>query len=280
MSTTPEIALEPFFLESPNGRLFCLLQGPPPGTKARGAVLLVPPFAEELNKSRRQLFLQGRALAEAGYAALLADLSGTGDSEGEFAAARFGKWIEDLECAAHWLRGRVGAGLALLGLRFGALLAAELVQRLPEPPQRLVLWQPVASGRQHLDQFLRLRVAASMLSGGSGESVRGLRDQLAKGAALEVAGYTLGHDAVHAIDSVELSKLAPPPGVPVDWLELVHTADGSIGPASERVAAGWRERQVVVRAAAVVGEPFWSTVEIAVVPALIERTTRLFAADA
>lgn len=279
MSTSPEIALEPFFLEGPHGRLFCLFQGPPTGVQSRGGVLLVPPFAEELNKSRRQFFLQGRALAEAGYATLLADLSGTGDSEGEFGAARWGRWVEDLEFAARWLRARVGARLALLAVRFGALLAAELARRLPDPPERLVLWQPVASGKQHLDQFLRLRVAAAMLGGGNGESVRGLRDQLASGAAIEVAGYELQQEAVQAIDSVELAKLTPPAGVAVDWLELVHSADTAIGPGSERVAASWRERSVNVRSTAIVGEPFWSTVEIAVVPALIEHTTRLLTAN-
>jgi hypothetical protein len=46
------------------------------------------------------------------------------------------------------------------------------------------------------------------------------------------------------------------------------------------VVAAYREAAVDVHTEVVVGDQFWSTVEIAVAPALIERTTALVAADA
>jgi exosortase A-associated hydrolase 2 len=280
LSTPPETILEPFFLAGPHGRLFCVFQGPAAGMAQRGAVLLVPPFAEEMNKSRRQLFLQGRSLAAAGYAVLLADLSSTGDSEGEFADASWEKWLDDLLSAATWLRDRGAGRLTLLGLRLGALLAAELARRLPEPPNRMVLWQPVPSGSQHLDQFLRLRVAAAALGGGAGVTVRGLRESLARGESVEVAGYELTQSAVRELDARELAKIAPPHSVAVDWLELAHAPERGIGPGSERIVASWREQSVDVSVGVVAGEPFWSTAEITVMPALIEHTTRLIAGRA
>jgi hypothetical protein len=47
----------------------------------------VPPFAEEMNKSRRMIAEVGRRLEGSGVGMLLVDLFGTGDSEGEFAQA-------------------------------------------------------------------------------------------------------------------------------------------------------------------------------------------------
>jgi hypothetical protein len=42
-------------------RVFCIEHAPP--RRVRGAVLYVPPWAEEMNKSRRMAALQSRALA-------------------------------------------------------------------------------------------------------------------------------------------------------------------------------------------------------------------------
>jgi hypothetical protein len=137
----------------------------------------------------------------------------------------------------------------------------------------------VISGRQHLDQFLRLRVASALGAGG-GVTVRALRESLARGESVEVAGYELHADAVREIDSRDLAKLVPDSTVRVEWLELAHTHDRGIRPASERIVAAWRERSVDVRAGVVAGQPFWSTVEIVVAPALIEQTTRSIAGKA
>ncbi len=262
-------------MDGARGRSFYLSFAPPSGVTVRGALLLVPPFAEEMNKSRRQLALQAQALAASGFHVLLPDLYGTGDSEGDFADARWESWIEDLASAADWLRSRGSERLTFVGLRLGAVLAAELAQRLPRPPERLILWQPVTVGKQHVDQFLRLRVAANVLGTGDGITVRGIRDTLAAGHSVEVAGYELNAEAVSQIDARDLSQLAPSSSVHVDWIEIVRSPERGVGSASQRVIDAWRARSVDVRAVLVVGDAFWSTVEIVVVPALIEQTTRL-----
>jgi exosortase A-associated hydrolase 2 len=280
LSTSSETELDPFFLNGAHGRVFCLFLGPPPNVRRRGAVLLVPPFAEEMNKARRQMTGQARALAEAGFEVLSTDLYGTGDSEGDFADGRWEGWIQDLMSAAGWLRTRGAASLTILGLRLGSLLAADLALRLPQPPDHVVLWQPVTSGKQHIDQFLRLRVASAALGGGGGVTVRSLRDSLVRGQPVEVAGYELHPDAVRQIDDRDLMKSVPDSAVRVAWFELVHDEKRGISPASERVVAAWRERSLDVVTEVVVGEPFWSTVEVVVAPALIERTTRWISENA
>src|SRR5690606_21241351 len=117
-------------------------------------------FADEMNKSRRMVALQARRLAGAGYAVLRPDLTGCGDSEGEFGEATWTGWVDDLLAAADWAGRQYPASAPPLwfwGHRMGALLACAAAARLPG--SRLLLWQPVTSGRTQLRQFLRLKSA-------------------------------------------------------------------------------------------------------------------------
>jgi len=75
---------EPFFLDGPAGRIFAILRA---ASDARHAVLIIPPFGEEMNKSRRQFTEVAQRLVGNGFAVLVVDLYGTGDSEGEFSEA-------------------------------------------------------------------------------------------------------------------------------------------------------------------------------------------------
>ncbi len=233
----------------------------------RGGVLYAPPFAEELNKSRRMVALQARRLAAAGFGVLIPDLYGTGDSAGDFGDARWEIWREDLARCAAWLRQRGHESLILWGLRLGGLLAAELAGEVAAT--RLLLWQPVAAGQRFLHQFLRLRLTADRLKGGS-ETLSRLQEALAAGQSLEIAGYELHPELAAALDRVRLTP--PPPGVPVDWFELTRAASGSFAPASQRIVDEWRSAGVAVHARTVVGESFWATQEIAEAPALLDAT--------
>ena len=72
---------------------------PPGGCTARH----LPPFAEEMNHSRRMATLQAHRLAALGIDVLVVDLFGTGDSAGDFADARWETWQEDAKAAVAWL---------------------------------------------------------------------------------------------------------------------------------------------------------------------------------
>src|SRR5688500_15035872 len=133
---------------------FCILHGALDAQPARGAVLLIHPFAEEMNRCRRMAALQARAFAAAGWTVLQMDLYGCGDSAGDFSGATWNRWLDDVVDSAAWLREKTGQRLVLWGLRAGCLLATQAAGRI-EPAADLVLWQPVASGKQFLQQFLR-----------------------------------------------------------------------------------------------------------------------------
>ena len=97
---SPEPA-RPFFLQRGSRQLFCLHYAP--AGASRGAVVHVPAFAEEMNKSRRMASLQARALAAQGWHVLQLDLLGTGDSEGDFGDATWADWMDDVAEARRWL---------------------------------------------------------------------------------------------------------------------------------------------------------------------------------
>jgi exosortase A-associated hydrolase 2 len=264
---------EPFFLDTGHGQRYCLYHAP---AEARGALLYVHPFAEEMNRTRRAAALQARELAARGIAVLQVDLYGCGDSSGEFADARWSLWLQDLAHAHAWLAERSGGPVGLWGVRLGALLALDYAAALASPPARLLLWQPVLRGSTFLAQFLRLRAAGELLGSGAASSGIGeLRAALAAGETLEIGGYELGAALAAGIDAANALAL-PAPGAPVDWFEVVGAPDRPAPPAALELAGRWRGAGAEVTLAAVPDLPFWSTQEVSACPALRAATAACF----
>ncbi|MFZ5485097.1 MAG: hydrolase 1, exosortase A system-associated [Pseudomonadota bacterium] len=270
MTAKGPIEIEPFFLPHPDRALFCL-HHIPRGQPVHGAVLYLHPFAEEMHKSRRMAALTARTLAGSGLAVLLVDLSGCGDSTGDFAEATWSKWREDARLAHDWLSLRHGQPVALWGLRTGALLAADLARTLPAPPAGLVLWQPITQGDPFLNQFLRIKLAADMLNEGQSQTgTKALRAQLAAGEGVEVGGNMLSADMANELGRMKLADC--PPACPTFWLEVGATSEIQVTPASQRVLDAWQVAGANTHAATVRGDPFWATQEITECPELIEAT--------
>lgn len=260
-------APEAFHIEAPGRNLFALLRRP--AGPCRGAILHVPAFAEEMNKSRRMVRMASTELVAAGYAVMLFDLHGCGDSSGDFHEARWDGWVDDVDRAASELATRVDAPLCLWGLRAGCLLAAQAAARRGDVG-RYLFWQPSGSGRQVLQQFLRLKLAASMEGGGPRETLEQMRSRLAAGECIDVAGYSLPPAVA---EGLERSALTPPPAPSrVDWLELSTRPEPELLAASRPVVAGWQEAGHEVTTAVVPGPSFWQTVWLEDAPALIDAT--------
>jgi exosortase A-associated hydrolase 2 len=270
-------APQPVVIDSPSGRLFGVYHAGARHSGPRCAVLYVPPFAEEMNRSRRMAALQARALAASGVDTLLLDLFGTGDSAGNFRDARLPLWLGDIAAAAEWLeaqgsiKGRTS--LCLWGLRLGALLACVAAAGQPQRFKRLLLWQPVTDGKVMLTQFLRIRVAAAMAEGGAPEKTEELRAQLAAGASVEVAGYEVASELAQALDRLRMDGLDLGAAAPVTWLEVAAEASDRLLPASARVVEAWRKTATEVSTATVAGDPFWTLQETTLAPALLTATT-------
>lgn len=222
------------------------------------AVLFVPPFAEEMNRTRRLMALAGQQLAARGIASLLPDLPGTGDSPLPFREATWTGWLDAVRACAGYLAER-GLGVRLVGIRLGGLLAADaLAQGLPA--NSLLLLDPVEDGRMHMRHWLRIRSAAS-LEIGPRITLSYLQTQLDGGQTVEVAGYEMGPQLVNHINTLKLAPLLESvANVPVQRLELIApgaetlpVADGRRTLAAEAPWNSYEPAEPVELAAALIG---------------------------
>lgn len=267
MAESSSGSFEPGFLSSGAGALF-LLTYPARRASSRRAVLIVPAFAEEMNKCRRQVALAARAFAAAGITTFVPDLSGTGDSDGDFGAATLTQWRADLAAVTEHIAQQGFDDVVWLGVRAGALLAMDALNEGGAPPARLVLWQPVVSGKTMVSQFLRLKAAASLTQDTKGVGVSDLRKTLASGGAVEVAGYWLNPSLVAGFDGLHLKNL--PAVCPMHWFQVQDSTDAP--PPAQTVLDKLTSAGAEPVFEAVTGEPFWSTAEISLAPALIDAT--------
>jgi len=251
--------LQAFFLPGSSGQRFCLYHAAR-DNKVRGAVIYLHPFAEEMNKSRRMAALQARAMSDAGFDVLQIDLLGCGDSAGDFADATWQTWQEDVLLGYRWLRTQSQAPLIFWGLRAGCLLAATATVNLPEDAN-FVFWQPVVFGRQHWQQFMRLKMAGELASGRAKGVTEQIRQQLAAAQTVEIAGYSVSPGLANDLEKAEL---LPPTmsGGQVAWLEVSARENATLAPVSQKCIEQWQAAGFNVDAQVVIGPAFWQTTEI------------------
>lgn len=247
-----------FFLDVDGSQRFCILHRPQ--MEVRGTILYLHPFAEEMNRSRHVAALQARAFAAAGYAVLQMDLHGCGDSAGDFADATWTQWLADVRAGVRYLQESFERPLCLWGFRSGALLATAIAR---EVSAKLLLWQPVTSGHQHLQQFLRLSLAANMLDGGRASgSTEALRAQLTAGQCVEVAGYSISPELAHGLATAELQF----EGLLGHCIEI-QPGGGEISPALHRLLHAGS-----TRASVCVDSQCWLTPAIMACPELMRAS--------
>lgn len=281
-----------FFLETTTGRRFCIFheaehnieyktgQEIQHSQQCKGAILLVAPFGEEMNKSRRMLALQAYALTRQGFAVLLMDLYGCGDSDGELRDASWNGWKADLTQACAWLSARTQAPLSLLGVRLGALLALDFLRDQSYPLRQIVLWQPVLNGQQFLTQFFRLRLAGEMMAGVNSPSggTNAIRQALSQGEIVEIAGYEISAQLTHGIEALD-AAFWQFPKCRMGWLETFSSSDSEFAPARMRIAELWKNQGPDFTLKKVIGPEFWASQEIGINTKLIAYTAQLFALD-
>jgi exosortase A-associated hydrolase 2 len=268
-----ECSIRGNFLEHRGRKLFYLLLEPA-SVKAHSSILFLPPFAEEMNKSRRIVACQARELAAAGNRVMLLDLTGCGDASGAFEDASWQIWLQDANFAADTLANLGTGPLKLWGLRLGALLACELSQTRPDIHQ-LMLWQPVLNGEQQIDQFLRLRTVASAVNRAVPFDRKALWNELRAGQSLEIAGYGLSSTMALEMAKARLIDLRPVCQA-LHWLEIGISPHANFTVASESVITRWIEHGIKVDRGYVQGDPFWRTVDAGINLSLQRSTTAAF----
>jgi uncharacterized protein len=144
---------EPFFFGSSHEQLFGCYHSPPEGPTRGTAVVLCYPFGQEYIRSHRSFVQLATRLALRGFGVLRFDYFGSGDSAGDSGAGNVARWVSDIESAvAEVTRRAATSAIVLVGLRLGALLAVQHACRRG-PVDGLVLWDPLSSGLDYLEDL-------------------------------------------------------------------------------------------------------------------------------
>lgn len=268
--------METFWMDAALGQRFCILHTPPAHHALRASLVYVHPFAEEMNASRHMVALQAREFAHAGFAVLQMDLKGCGDSSGDFEEASWSDWMNDVQMAKRWMANRFLEPVWLWGLRAGCLLAAQ-VSRLDDMPAKLLFWQPVLSGKQHLQHFLRLHLAENIARNQCSNGTAPLAHRLAQGQSVEVAGYRIAPDLANGMSLCDLDNLRT--GTDIISFELSSPVGASLSPALTEQVKRWQDANCSVRAFEIEGAAFWQTQGAPECPALIQASLNQCAAS-
>lgn len=266
-------ALCPVVIQGRRGPLLAFFHPPAADVPARGGVLVVPAFAEEMNRCRAMVTLQAAQWSALGYGTLALDPFGTGDSAGDFVDATWEQWQEDLRMGADWLQQQGLGCQTLWGLRLGALMAAHLAAELPQV-RRLVFWQPVVAGKLYWTQFLRIRIAAEMGQPGGVKTTEELRQRSLRDEAVEVAGFEIGASLARRLDTLVMPDAAALQGRQLQWFEVLADADAVVPRANAKLMEGLQAQGVAVRLVQVTGPAFWQVHERDVAPELIAAGTQ------
>jgi len=100
-----------------------------PEAEPHAFALFAPCFT--CSKDSKAIVRMSRELAERGIAVLRYDVTGIGESEGDFSETSFESQQEDLIAAAAFLRARHRAPALLLGISLGGAVAISTASRLP-----------------------------------------------------------------------------------------------------------------------------------------------------
>lgn len=144
------------FFTGERGSLFGVYHPAAPARDREDGVVIVPPLGHEYVRTHWLMREVAMRAAAAGLHVLRFDLSGAGDSAGQFEQTTVEGWCDDVRAAVQELKDQSGVSrVGVLGLRGGALLAFEAARQ--EAPQRLWLWDPVQRGADLVVQLRRMQ---------------------------------------------------------------------------------------------------------------------------
>jgi exosortase A-associated hydrolase 2 len=265
--------MKPLFLPSTSGTLFCIYFAPL-NSELKRAIIHIPAFAEEMNKSRRMVNLQARSLADHGYAVLIVDLFGTGDSSGDFGEARWDIWLSNITDAINWLYQQGVQDIDLWGLRTGNLLAMDYAARHPQQIGNLLCWHPVLSGETFIKQFLRLRIVAAVMDNHAPrEKTSDLKQRLINGESIEVAGYVLNPELATPLLKLNAGQLELEQLTEIAIFELISAADSQTSTITSKLLTILHQKSINSSLTKVVGDPFWAGQELKLNAELIRLST-------
>jgi pimeloyl-ACP methyl ester carboxylesterase len=190
------------YFKSGRQSLFGWLHLPEESARTDLGVVICKPFGYEAICAHGSIRAFADACATAGATVLRFDYTGTGDSSGtDTNTDAVAQWCDDIRAAMDALRqtGQV-TRLALLGVRFGALLAG-MVADIDPSVENLIAVAPVVSGRRYLRELRAFQATASAEGSPSADQPQD------ESKGLEVTGFSLSKAAVDHLSQVDLQRM-------------------------------------------------------------------------
>jgi len=194
---TPPHRAIPHFFESAERPLYGVYHPPQSPRRGAPAVVYCHTLGVEQVTSNRVEAESARAAAALGFPGFRYHARGHGDSSGDFAAVTFATLVEDALAAAAEARRRSGAARVVwIGVRFGALVAAEAM-RQDETAAGCALWEPVHSAEDYFRAMLRNLLFSQVVKGRRPDAtVAQLLERIGSEGRVDVHGYYL-HQALY-----------------------------------------------------------------------------------
>ncbi len=168
-------------------------------------VILVPPFAEEMNRSKRMFVLCAQKLSEIGLNVICFDYAGTGDSEGEWGDFSYADWYQNFLDVYNYSQTKGFQSVDIISLRFGSLLSADAIVNECIAINNCIFWDPVEKGESFIRQLIRTKIAAEMSLAENKSEKYNYLNELDQHGYIEIAGYKLTEELIESIKSLKLS---------------------------------------------------------------------------
>lgn len=195
----------PFYFDSHGHALFGCYHAPAGGAARDCAVLLCYPLGHEYLQFHRSYRQLARHLTESGFAVLRFDYFGCGDSAGDDGQGGIDCWLRDIAAALAELKQRSKTGhICLVGARLGATLAMLAASR-HDGVDAMVLWDPVVSGKAHVQELLSAH--REMLRRSHVKVKGGLSDE----TMIELLGFSYHQSSLRELEAIDLLAIQKGP---------------------------------------------------------------------
>ena len=189
-----------FFKNSSGGQLYGVYHGPAKTSQSQArAVVICPPLGQEYIRTHWACKLLAKQLARGGAHVLRFDWTGHGNSSGDIVQQKsLQSWTDDLGQAVDWIREKSNASsVALLGLRFGASLAALTAQQRSDV-NSLVAWEPVIDGGSYLHDLRAMHARMVDLWNSKTSTPNNSEKE-------EILGFSFSRSLLNEIEQVKLN---------------------------------------------------------------------------
>lgn len=250
----------------------------PSDQESRQVLVLVPPFAEELNRSKRMYVLCARQLANAGMHVICFDYSGTGDSSGEWGDFSYYDWVSDL-LDVYQFSLTIASQVNFIALRFGALVLTDAILDKHISTRKCLFWDPLEAGDVLIRQLVRMKIAAAMTDNAKKITTQDVMHGMSEHGYLESAGYLINQTMFDQINSKKLAPLMPRllDNVNVHWITSAKpSSSGNTWVANTFKQDSLTSHQMANLEMLAVGDvKFWMQQEVTIAPKLLQHTHRL-----